>query len=747
MTTRVCALLFSALLAVSSAHGIVIARRGAEPDVKIVVAESAPDVVGFAAREFRDTVRRMTGVELPVVKDTEDVSGSVVLVGKSRFSCLAADGGLGEDGFRIASSPGRLEIVSSGGRGVLYGVYETLQRFGGCEWFAPGFEEIPDLDVFEVADGASLSDHPAFDLRETDWRHVIRDDMLSARFRLNGQWHKKLLYGGDALRFAKGTGWCHTFWRLVPPKQLFAAHPEWFSEVNGRRIGENAQICWSNPELAMYVAERVKEMLRADPLAKAVGVSQNDCGNYCTCVECAACTTAEGSPAGPNLKFVNRVAEEVEKEFPDVLVETLAYQFTRRPPKTIRPRRNVAVCLCSFECVFATPFEESWDADTKRFVEDMESWGRICGNLLVYNYAVNFRNYLFPFPNVPSMAENYRLFRRNGARWVYDQADSNAYGGEFAELKAYLQSKLMWNPDQSTAPLVDRFMESFYGSAAPFAKEYFDKCNSLLSRPSVEDALGDCGAYPMSTGIYGENLPQLSEEFLDEASGLWRKAGEAVKDDPARSVNVRIGALAPEYIRLKRRYEKDFKSVWVTTNPAPFIARMELLRPLAADFVSRLDALRKIKRGVMLSESSKRSQRMYENFKALATSRVAPPETGKAVISTNRLACMQGMWQLPLREIACDEGALYRVRVKARLKPGTSSSSGFSSGLCVPWLPHSPGQSRVVIPDLTAEWEWRDVGVFDFSALQRIPLPTMDGLVIYASREAEVSGFEIERAP
>ena len=732
----------AAALLCYAADAMVVAQRGGCADVKIVIPQNASQVVAYAAKEFKTHVQRMTGVELQVVDDACALPERAVLIGKCRHSRFSLD--KCEDAFRIVAD-GRILEIAAEGRGVLYGVYEILERFGGCEWFAPSVETVPQLDILEVPDRTDITEVPAFELRETDWRHLIKDHAFAARLRFNGQWHSKALFGGSSLKFAKGTGWCHTFWRIVPPKKHFADHPEWFSLVNGKRIGENAQICWSNPEVTTHVIEEAKRLLRADPGARIIGISQNDCGNYCTCEECARCTEEEGSPAGPNIRFVNRVAEAIEKEFPDVLVETLAYQFTRKPPRNIRPRKNVAVCLCSFECVFATPFEESWDADTRRFSQEVRKWGAICENLLIYNYAVNFRNYVFPFPNVPTMAANYRLFRVNGARWVYDQADSNANGADFAELKAYVQSKLMWNPDQPVRPLIEKFMKAFYGPAAPYVQEYFDRCNALLEKPSAEDALGDTDAYPMSTGIYGENLPQLTDEFLDEADELWSKAAEAVKDDKLRSLRVATGALAPRYIRLKRRYERDFKSVWLTGNPAPFVARMEELKPLASDFVSRLDVLRKAKRGVSLSESYKRSQKMCADFKELSLKAIEPEAAVKVFLPTGVLARVRGKWQFPLREIACDEGAKYRFRVKARLKNGSLPCNGFSAGLVVPWLPKSPGQNRVETMNLSSEWRYCDAGEYDFAELQKLPLPTMDGLVLYASAEADVEGFEIEK--
>ena len=83
--------------------------------------------------------------------------------------------------------------------------------------------------------------------------------------------------------------------------------------------------------------------LRKNPDAKMIDVSQNDWHGYCTCAKCKAVDDAEESHAGTLVLMLNRVAEAVEKEFPDVLVESLAYQYTRSPPKSIKPRHNVLI--------------------------------------------------------------------------------------------------------------------------------------------------------------------------------------------------------------------------------------------------------------------------------------------------------------------------------------------------------------------------------------------------------------------
>ena len=754
------ALTVAAAVLAARAEGFVLAQRGTAAGCGIVTAANADETVRYAARELRDFTKRMTGVELPIID-------AVCLTSlPPRAIMLGVADGLPPDGFRLKARAGHLHVTGGGPRGVLYGVYELLERFGGCAWFTPWCESIPERESFTVPDELDLSDRPAFEQRETSWRHnIVGNDRyakkfgnaaFAARMRFNGQWHRDPLYGGTAMPFAKRLGICHTFYTLVPPKTHFAAHPEWFSEIDGRRTGERAQLCWSNRELVAFVAEEIKRRLRAEPGARMVGVSQNDWRGYCQCAECASLTRAEGSPAGPNLKFANAIAEEVGKEFPDVLIETLAYQFTRKPPKTIRPRRNVAVCLCSFECSFSVPFAESNHANTKGFCEDLRGWGKICRNLFIYNYATNFRNYLFPFPNIYSMAPNYKLFLENGARWIYDQADGNGYHGEFAELKCYLQSKLMWNPNRDIEPLIDRFMAAYYGAAAPLVRRYFDELYASFNIRNEHNP--DPDAEPSNAGIYGENLPQLTEEKLDRWTALWREAESAVKEDAQRAYNVRMSALPVLYVRLKRLYERGYKTVWAAENPAPHCAGMAAIKPLAAELVACQDEATAAKRRFSLAENYKtRHVVLMEHFRALAEW-ASPVRQGRAraEIGTNQLEYIasERLWQIPIRLFACDAGAKYRVRAHLRTKKPTEPRLGgvedgydFAAGLRVRWLPHAAGRQRTEFPrgTVSPDWAWHDLGEFDFSELQKIPLPTMDGLVLFVQGDVELDRIEIVR--
>src|SRR6185312_2018133 len=116
---------------------------------------------------------------------------------------------------------------------------------------------------------------------------------------------------------------------------------------------------------------RVQQRLREAPDAEIISITQNDNFGWCECPECKALDDAEGSHAGTMLAFVNYIAEQIEPEFPNVAVDTFAYQYTRKPPKTIKPRHNVIVRLCSIECNFREPLDHVSNAS---FAEDIRGW-------------------------------------------------------------------------------------------------------------------------------------------------------------------------------------------------------------------------------------------------------------------------------------------------------------------------------------------------------------------------------------
>ena len=91
--------------------------------------------------------------------------------------------------------------------------------------------------------------------------------------------------------------------------------------------------------------EEILRRLRSEPNTRILDLSQNDNQLFCQCGKCEAFVKEHGNQSDLLVDLVNYVAAAIEKEFPNVMVETLAYQYTSSAPKSIFPRKNVMIRL------------------------------------------------------------------------------------------------------------------------------------------------------------------------------------------------------------------------------------------------------------------------------------------------------------------------------------------------------------------------------------------------------------------
>jgi hypothetical protein len=368
---------------------------------------------------------------------------------------------------------------------------------------------------------------PAFESRDPFWFPAF-DEMWAARNGSNSQ-HARLTEktGGKVLY----KGFVHTFFPLVPPSEHFEKHPEWYSLIGGKRVANGAQLCTTNPELRAYLTEQVRRWLRETPEARIISISQNDWYGACQCPNCKAIDDAEGSHSGTMVALLNYVAQKLGPEFPEVAFDTLAYQYTRKAPKAIKPLPNVIIRLCSIECNFAEPLGHKSNA---AFARDIVEWNKVCGRLYVWDYVTNFGHYVMPHPNYYSLGPNVRFFHRNGVRGLFEQGAYQSYGSEMAEMRAWVLAQLLWNPYQDDRKLIREFLAGYYGKAAPHVQRYLD----LMTTSSKGFYMG-C--------FVGTGAPYLKYKVLLNAEMLWEKAEQAVADDPALVWRVRQARLPVWY--------------------------------------------------------------------------------------------------------------------------------------------------------------------------------------------------------
>jgi hypothetical protein len=477
-------------LVLASASGafadVRIARRS-RPLARIVIAEGASETEKWAADELAFFLHLATGCPIPISYDFSPFEGRL-LVGEK--AALLADPGFEAKALRpeeiVVQTRGH-DLVLAGGspRGTLYAVYSFLEDIVGCRWWTRDAWKVPRSPSLSVGP-VDIRYDPPFEYREPFW-FVAFDPIWSARNRANGT-----RAGGDERRGGRHVyeGFVHTFYSLIPPERYFASHPEWFSEIDGRRAGQNAQLCLTNEDMRRELVKNLKARLRDNPEATIASVSQNDCFNPCACPRCRAVDEEEGSPSGALLRFVNAVAADIEAEFPRITIDTLAYQYTRKPPRLTRPRSNVMVRLCSIECSFSRPLD---DPRNKDFKDDLEGWAAIADRLFIWDYTTDFSNYIQPHPNYGVLGPNIRLFVGNKVHGIFEQGAYQSWGSEMAELRAWMLARLLWNPKLGAAELRKEFLAGYYGPAAAAVSEYL----ALLERAVAEEG-DDLGCFSPS---------------------------------------------------------------------------------------------------------------------------------------------------------------------------------------------------------------------------------------------------------
>jgi hypothetical protein len=523
---RACALaLLCSALPAFGAAGVPLVHDG-RSDYVIVLPDAPQPVETTAARELQQHLAQATGAQLPIVAEGQAPrTGRQIVVGDCRRFPQLVPGvnlnALGYDGIVIRHVGDTLVLAGRPPRGSLYAVYTFLEDVVGCRWWTSTESDVPRRTTLELPP-LNIRYAPPLRYREAFYRDAF-DGVFAARMKCNGH-HDRIPpeYGGHQ-RFA---GFVHTFYPLLPPEKYFAAHPEWYSEIRGQRTADRAQLCLTNEAMRQELVRNALAWLRREKQVSLISISQNDWHRRCECARCRAVEEEEGSPSGLLLRFVNAVAADIEQEFPDVLVETLAYQYTRQPPRWTRPRRNVVIRLCSIECCFQQPLAQG--THNEKFRDDIKGWSRVAPQLFVWDYVTNFSNYLLPHPNWDALAPNVRFFVDHHTIGLFEQGDAGSTVGDFVRLRAWLLSHLMWNPRLDEKRLVAEFLAGYYGAAAPHLQAYLDL---VTQAAHTSDVYLRC--FMPNTSAW------LTLADMNRATRLFQQAAAAVASDPVLSARVR----------------------------------------------------------------------------------------------------------------------------------------------------------------------------------------------------------------
>ena len=464
----------------------------------IVTPDDFSSVEKTAAEELREYIEKSLNVKLDIVSESA-AEGKCIFVGQTEYAANAKVFGKSKENWIIKMVDGSL--VLTGGekktdRGIIYAAYHFLEDFIGVRWWSQFEEDVLSLSELSLDEDLYVEGTPVIPHRKPYMHssaglagvaHMARtrtnvisplDDKIE-----NGVYDPEVRKYGD-FQHAGRPHHAHTATKYFPPAEYFDEHPEWWawSKVEGKRMNSGG-LCLCNEGLRKAFLEKLMGFIEEDiRLAEETGaevpcyysLSQDDLydDSFCQCPECSKVIEKSGY-SGYLIQFVNWIAREVAKKYPDIKVEYLAYLSFIEPPKddTV-PDSNVITRLAHLRSDLFHGITEKPNALYLRYLKEWSAIAKKSGSgLYIWEYMYNMKiNY--PAPLYMRLKDTISTFHEYGVSGVFVEAQ-NA-GETMWPLNNFMMTHLLENPDLDEETLVSDFIMRYYGDAGKYVREYVD---------------------------------------------------------------------------------------------------------------------------------------------------------------------------------------------------------------------------------------------------------------------------------
>ncbi len=388
----------------------------------------------------------------------------------------------------------------------------------------------------------------------------------------------------------------HTLGGYLLPNKYFKEHPEYFGMLRDGNRDPNINPCLTNPEVLRIVVENARKWLEQTPGANIISVSQPDVHDYCHCPRCQEAgqmftykltknplgvflygklpdwNRDEGrklvrptwdpvgtvGPLGVLLEFVNRVAEELEADYPDVLVHTFAYYWSRWPPEEIKLHPNVVIefapwSSCNYhplaDCAHDEAFLGLWTA--------VRRWREKTPHIWLWRYDIVGGDLKpHPRPTLTYLDLQMREFEMAGIGGVFFHIHGFVPYSFMRDLYSYLYAKLLWEPGWNMWKGMEEFIRAYYGDAAEEILAYVLQTQESNNYDPTVYPVATTGPHGKGEYCYPGQFHSYSQAAVRPAAvRKWDKlfdAAEAkVTDDAACLERVQVARLAMQRCALE----------------------------------------------------------------------------------------------------------------------------------------------------------------------------------------------------
>ena len=515
-------LVFSLLGSPLAAEQPFTLSRNGKARCVIALPENASRYDRMAADDLKYYLGKITGGDFQIVPE-KDVKGNAIFLGESKAAEKAGLKDFQDEEWCILSPDGK-QLILTGARpiGGFYAAWSFLNRLGcyALTWDQDAIPQNADL----VYPGGGERRKPAFagrliyDGYPHQFRKIEADQKVTEAYvrwllrnRINGEQTKRLpsLYTYGSYHMAQPYPY-HTLDLFVPPEKYFKTHPEYFAmNEQGKRFPPErphvgGSLCMSNPEVARVTLESLREMIRADrsknpkeEWAHVYDISKLDRMPYiCKCPNCLAIIREEGTETGLHMRFINAVAREIRKEYPDIIIRTNGNVGANPPPTKTLPESNVLIWVTDRFTVSDPfrPIEHPVNEEAK--AKHFEVWRGKARQMCLWDYWNLGGGVYFNPPRVETVFDalwsDFRYFRSIGISDIFIEASRDrASPQNFIDATYFVANNLMVDPDADPEKLADIFFKYYYGPAAPALRKWFDEIRAgVRKHPGKQPTLG-----------------------------------------------------------------------------------------------------------------------------------------------------------------------------------------------------------------------------------------------------------------
>ena len=528
-------------------EGQYLANDG-KSEYKIVIPEDASSLVRVGAAEFKNFFLEATGVNLPVVTDKEvTVDDKFISIGQTAFlqntDITYAYEELGSDGYKIVTKGDDLYLIGGGEYGTLYAAYELLEILVDWDYFAKGCYTLTtgmtQVPLYEL----DLTDIPDFAIRVAS--NAVVESSNESLYRL-----RQVTLTSNYISVKNY--WAHNSFQYVMDSP--DVNDKWFN-------AEKQQLCYTaHGDEAEYEKMlnasfiTMKDALISTPERDSITYTIQDNSTVCDCDACTAMVEKYGALSSTVILFLNDLNAMVREWFEteegktyarDLRIVFFAYNGYEAAPVTYNEQTgkyeaNEGIQLddgvyCMLAPIRMDYYRPITDPVNQEFYTNLKAWGDMAhGQLYLWYYSTNFRNYYAPYDCFDSFAENYRMANQCDVYYLFDQRQTDERGvvSGWSTLKDYVCSKLAWDADQNTGELINKFFDVYFGPAAPEMREIYDQMRLLTSYNKEHNGLGGQSTIYLALADEAYWPKDVLEQWLEACDRAEEKIAPLKDKDP-----------------------------------------------------------------------------------------------------------------------------------------------------------------------------------------------------------------------